>query len=95
MEKKASGTLIRKTYYHLKLRQWENLETTRKASFSSKNAFCCFFHVFPVENSFRDFFFKREVVVTAKGGSYECPFYEYFILNNILNLRTGWKARAS
>ena len=30
-----------------------------------------------MENSFHNFFFKREVVVTAKGGFYECLFYEY------------------
>ena len=48
-----------------------------KASFSSTNAFSCSFHVFGIENSFRNFFFKREVVVTAKGTFYECLFYEY------------------
>ena len=51
--------------------------TTKKASFSSTTAFCLTFHVFGIENSFRNFFFKREVVVTAKGAFYECLFYEY------------------
>ena len=65
-------------YYHLKLRQWRYSEaTTKKASFSSTIAFCCSFHVFGIENSFRNFFFKRVVVVTAKGVFYKCLFYEY------------------
>lgn len=95
MEIKRVWNPNKENVYHFKLRHWKNSETTKKASFSSTNAFCCFFHVFPIENSFRNVFFEREVVVTAKGAFCECLFYEYFILNNILNFRAGWKVRAS
>ena len=67
-----------KTYYHLKLLRWKFPWTaTKKASFSSTNVFCCSFHVFGIDNSFRNFFFKREVVVTAKGAFYQWLLYEY------------------